>query len=222
MPDVSPMRRLDLLVNGYRGRSGMAFLRALIVFGLTLLSTLTAEAAASPTEVIDGLHQQLLVTMKDAQRLGIDGRYKQLAPVLEQSFDFERMIAAAAGSYWANADESQRRKLLNSFIDLSITTYAARFNGFSGESFEVIGERQGPRDTMLVDTRINRTDGPPVAITYVLAEREGTWKIVDVLLDKSISELAVRRSEYNQVLRNGGTETLAQNLDEKAAEMRNE
>lgn len=200
----------------------MAFLRALIVFGLTLLSTLTAEAAASPTEVIDGLHQQLLVTMKDAQRLGIDGRYKQLAPVLEQSFDFERMIAAAAGSYWANADESQRRKLLNSFIDLSITTYAARFNGFSGESFEVIGERQGPRDTMLVDTRINRTDGPPVAITYVLAEREGTWKIVDVLLDKSISELAVRRSEYNQVLRNGGTETLAQNLDEKAAEMRNE
>lgn len=194
----------------------------MFVFGLTLLSTLTAEAAASPTEVIDGLHQQLLVTMKDAQRLGIDGRYKQLAPVLEQSFDFERMIAAAAGSYWANADESQRRKLLNSFIDLSITTYAARFNGFSGESFEVIGERQGPRDTMLVDTRINRTDGPPVAITYVLAEREGTWKIVDVLLDKSISELAVRRSEYNQVLRNGGTETLAQNLDEKAAEMRNE
>lgn len=200
----------------------MAFLRALIVFGLTLLSTLTAEAAASPTEVIDGLHQKLLVTMKDARHLGIDGRYKQLAPVLEQSFDFERMIAAAAGSYWANADESQRRKLLNSFIHLSITTYAARFNGFSGESLEVIGERQGPRDTMLVDTRLNSTDGPPVAITYVLAEREGTWKIVDVLLDKSISELAVRRSEYNQVLRNGGPESLAQNLDEKAAEMRNE
>lgn len=200
----------------------MAFFRALIVFGLTLLSTLTAEAAASPTQVIDGLHQNLLVTMKDAQRLGIDGRYKQLAPVLEQSFDFERMIAAAAGSYWANADESQRRRLMNAFVNLSITTYAARFNGFSGESFDVIGERQGPRDTMLVDTRLNRTDGPPVAITYVLAEREGTWKIVDVLLDKSISELAVRRSEYNQVLRNGGTERLARNLDEKAAEMRNE
>lgn len=200
----------------------MAFLRAFIVFGLTLLSTLTAEAAASPTQVIDGLHQNLLMTMKDAQRLGIDGRYKQLAPVLEQSFDFERMIAAAAGSYWANADESQRRRLLIAFVHLSVTTYAARFNGFSGESFDVIGERQGPRDTMLVDTRLNRTDGPPVAITYVLAEREGTWKIVDVLLDKSISELAVRRSEYNQVLRNGGTESLAQNLDEKAAQMRNE
>lgn len=200
----------------------MAIFHALIVFGLMLLSAPTAEAASAPTDVIDRLHQNLLATMKDAQRLGIDGRYKQLAPVLEQSFDFERMIAAAAGSYWTNADDSQRRTLLDAFTDLSISTYAARFNGFSGESFEVIGERQGPRDTILVDTRLNRTDGPPVAITYVLAEREGTWKIVDVLLDKSISELAVRRSEYNQILRSSGTEGLAQNLDEKAREMRND
>jgi phospholipid transport system substrate-binding protein len=200
----------------------MRFLSAMMIFGLTVLFNAPVRAAISPTEVIEKLHNQLLVTMKDAQRLGIDGRYKQLAPVLEESFDFERMIAVAAGSYWTNADDSQRRKLLDAFTELSIATYAARFNGFSGESFEVIGERQGPRDTMLVDTRLNRSDGPPVAITYVMAEREGGWRIVDVLLDKSISELAVRRSEYNQVLRSNGTEGLAHTLEEKAAEMRKE
>jgi phospholipid transport system substrate-binding protein len=194
----------------------------MIIFALTMLSDMSVGAAIAPTDVIDRLHRHLLMTMKDAQSLGIDGRYKQLAPILEESFDFERMIAAAAGSYWANADDSQRRKLLDAFTDLSITTYAARFNGFSGESFEVIGERQGPRDTMLVDTKLNRSDGPPVAITYVMAEREGDWRIVDVLLDKSISELAVRRSEYNQVLRSNGTEGLARTLGEKAAEMRND
>jgi hypothetical protein len=43
-----------------------------------------------------------------------------------------------------------------------------------------------------------------------------------VLLDKSISELAVRRSEYNQVLRTSGTEGLTETLDEKAAELRKE
>ena len=198
----------------------MRFLYTLVIFGLTLLSASMARAATSPTEVIDRLHQHLLITMKDAERLGIDGRYKQLAPVLVESFDFERMIAAAAGSYWASADEDQRRKLLEAFTDLSITTYAARFNGFSGESFEIIGQRQGPRDAMLVDTRLNRTDAPPVPITYVMAERDGNWRIIDVLLDKSISELAVRRSEYNQVLRNSGTAGLAQTLEEKAVAMR--
>ncbi|MGZ9067533.1 MAG: ABC transporter substrate-binding protein, partial [Burkholderiales bacterium] len=80
--------------------------------------------------------------------------------------------------------------------------------------------RPGPRDAVFVDTQLNRTDGPPVAITYVMAERDGTWRTIDVLLDKSISELAVRRSEYNQILRSGGIEALSQTLREKAMEMR--
>jgi phospholipid transport system substrate-binding protein len=194
----------------------------MLLCALVLISSASVLAALSPTAVIERLHQSLIETMKDAKRLGIDGRYKQLQPILARTFDFERMIAAAAGSYWTSADEAQRQRLLDAFTDLSVTTYAARFDGFSGESFETLGERQGPRDTVLVDTRLNRTDGPPVPITYVMAERDGEWRIVDVLLDKSISELAVRRSEYNQVLRTSGTEGLTQTLDEKADELRKE
>jgi phospholipid transport system substrate-binding protein len=194
----------------------------MLLCALVLISSASVLAALSPTAVIERLHQSLIETMKDAKRLGIDGRYKQLQPILEKTFDFERMIAAAAGSYWTSADEAQRQRLLDAFTDLSVTTYAARFDGFSGESFETLGERQGPRDTVLVDTRLNRTDGPPVPITYVMTERDGEWRIVDVLLDKSISELAVRRSEYNQVLRTSGTEGLTETLDEKAAELRKE
>ena len=198
----------------------MRFLYRTFLCALVLVSSTSARAALSPTAVIELLHQSLIETMKDAQKLGIDGRYKQLQPILEKSFDFERMIAIAAGSYWTSADEAQRRRLLEAFTKLSVTTYAARFNGFSGESFEMLGQRQGPRDTALVDTRLNRTDGPPVPITYVMTERDGEWRIVDVLLDKSISELAVRRSEYNQVLRTSGTEGLSETLDEKAAQLR--
>ena len=48
---------------------------------------------------------------------------------------------------------------------LSITTYAVRFNNWTGESFETLGTRQGPRDTVLVDTRLNRPNDPAVPIT---------------------------------------------------------
>ena len=88
-------------------------------------------------------------------------------------------------------------------------TYAARFNGFSGERFETLGERPGPRETVLVDTRIVRPDAPAVPITYVMTEQGGTADHRRASR-RSISELAVRRSEYNQVLRNGGTERLAE------------
>lgn len=197
----------------------MKFLRAvllLIAFGMLPAA---AQAASPAVAVIESLHEKLIETMKQGDRLTVDARYRDLEPTLEKSFDFERMIAAAAGSYWAQASEAERERLLKSFSELSIATYAARFSGWSGETFETLGERQGPRGAVLVDTRLNRPQDPAVPITYVMTQVDGQWRIIDVLLDRSISELAVRRSEYNQILRTGGPEGLAQVLEAKKAEL---
>jgi phospholipid transport system substrate-binding protein len=186
-----------------------------------LIAVATGLRADSATVgVIERLHQALIETMQQADRLDIDARYAKLEPVLTQTFDFERMIAAAAGSYWTGASDAEKDRLQQAFTHLSVMTYAARFSGFSGERFETLGERPGPRGSVLVDTQLVRPDAPAVAITYVMADSDGTPRIVDVLLDRSISELAVRRSEYNQVLRNGGVEKLASTLDEKAEALR--
>lgn len=198
----------------------MRTLRAIVLFIAVCVVSSAAAAASAPVAVVEALHEKLIETMKQADQLGMDGRYRALQPILEESFDFQRMIAAAAGSYWAQASEAERQRLTEAFTTLSITTYAARFNGWTGESFETLGERAGPRDSVFVDTRLNRPKDPAVPITYVLTETDGRWRIVDVLLDKSISELAVRRSEYSQVLRSGGPEKLAEVLDQKAAELR--
>lgn len=198
----------------------MRILRAIILFIAVFAVSSVASAASAPVAVVEALHEKLLATMKEADQLGMDGRYRTLQPILEESFDFQRMIAAAAGSYWAQASDAERQRLTDAFTKLSITTYAARFNAWTGESFEMLGERAGPRDSVFVDTRLNRPKDPAVPITYVMTETDGRWRIVDVLLDKSISELAVRRSEYSQVLRSGGPDKLAEVLDQKAAELR--
>lgn len=198
----------------------MGFFRALLFVMVIGSLPVAAQAASPPTQVIETLHEKLIEIMKQGDRLDVAGRYRELQPILDDTFDFERMIAAAAGSFWAQASEAERKRLLEAFSNLSITTYAARFNNWTGESFETLGERQGPRDTVLVDTRLNRPKDPAVPLTYVMMQTDGRWRIIDVLLDRSISELAVRRSEYSQILRSGGTEKLAQVLDEKAAELR--
>ena len=50
---------------------------------------------------------------------------------------------------------------------------------------------------------------------------KGRWRIVDVLLDGSISELAMRRSEYRRVLKKNGVDGLIQTLNSKAAQLVN-
>ncbi len=198
----------------------MGLFRALLFLIVVGSLPVAAQTASPPTEVIEKLHEKLIEIMKQGNRLDVAERYDELQPILESTFDFERMISVAAGSFWTQASETQRKQLLDAFSRLSITTYAVRFNNWTGESFETLGTREGPRDTVLVDTRLNRPNDPAVPITYVMMQADGQWRIIDVLLDRSISELAVRRSEYNQVLRSGGTEKLAQVLDQKTVELR--
>jgi phospholipid transport system substrate-binding protein len=183
-----------------------------------------AAAAGEPTAVVDRLHAALLDTMQNADALGVEGRYRALRPILEDVYDFRTMIAIVAGAHWASAGEDRQRALLDAFSRLSAATYADRFDGYDGETFEIEGTREGPRGTTLVDTRLNRSDGEPVAITYVLRPgRTPTgdqgWRIIDVLLEGSISELALRRSDYAGILAAGGVPRLTEVLDEKVAAM---
>jgi phospholipid transport system substrate-binding protein len=196
---------------------------ALTAFVLLVIAT-AAPAAGSPRDVVEALHAVLLKTLQSGKG-DIQARYALLAPELGRLYDFRRMIEVATGSFWATADEAQRDRLAEAFARLSTMIYADRFGGgYAGEKFEITGERPGPRDTVLVDTLVHRGtstplqpgETPTVAVTYVLSERDGVWRIVDVLLDRSISELAVRRSEYASVLRDGGVERLIDVLTEKA------
>jgi phospholipid transport system substrate-binding protein len=187
------------------------------------LSPHAAEAApATASELISGFHDSLLDVMKEAKTLGIKGRFDRLAPRIEQSFNLPLMIQVAASAYWQNASPEQAKKLIAAFSRLSISTYASNFDGFSGESFESRGEKPGPQNTTLVSTRIVKTTGSPVDIVYVTRQTKGEWRIVDVLVDNGISELAVRRSEYRAILKSGGVDGLIATLNAKADQLLNE
>ena len=182
-----------------------------------LLSTSAVKADnADATGVVNSLHEILVEVMKNADALGVTGRYDKLLPLLSEAFDFEKMIRFASGSSWKTATAEQRENLISAFTRLSVSNYAARFSGFSGEVFEILGQRDGPRGSVLVDTRIVRNPDPPVAITYVLTKTDDRWRIADLLLENKVSEMAVRRSEYNPILRDGGPDKLAAALNTQA------
>ena len=127
------------------------------------------------------------------------------------------MVAIATGRHWRKASKGQRQGLHKAFERFSIGTYADRFSSYSGESFETLSVKSGPRKTVLVNTQINRRNDSPVAITYVVKEFSGVMRIVDVVVDTGISELAVRRSEYAQTLKKSGVDALISALNNKAA-----
>jgi len=185
-----------------------------IVVGLVLF--VGAAQAAAPRDVVERLYQELGEVVREAVALGYEGRFERLAPVLSEIYDFPTMTRLAAGSAWTEASEEQRQALIAAFRAMSIATYARRFDG-GGVRFEVLDDRElGPGD-VVVRTRLVPGDGEFVELDYRLRESEDDWRIVDVYLTGTISELATRRSEFAAIARDQGIDGLIRALEAKAA-----
>ncbi|MEE8187843.1 MAG: ABC transporter substrate-binding protein [Kiloniellales bacterium] len=193
---------------------------SLVVFALLLASALgPARAQEGPRDIVSRLNETLIGVMRQAEALGYEGRYERLAPVLEGTFDFPRMAQISVGRHWRELDQGQRERLTAIFGRMSIATFAARFDGYSGERFNILGEERAPRQAVLVRNQLIKSDGDAIEINYLLREREGAWRVLDIFLDAKYSEMAMKRSEYSSVIKAKGFEGLIQALEAKIAEL---
>ncbi len=175
------------------------------------------EKSVAPDVVIDHFHATLLSVMKHAKRLGYKGRYRQLDPVVRQSYDLPRVIRVVSGKYWRELSHEKRLRFLHVFSRLVVATYAHRFDSYSGERFRRVSERPLAHANVLVRTEIIKHDGKRVHLDYVLRRRKGNWRIINVIAD-GVSDLALKRVEYTTVLRKEGFEVLLSKLKAKIAQ----
>ena len=79
-------------------------------------------------------------------------------------------------------------------------------------------QRPAPRETVLVNSELIKSDGDAVELNYLLRETDAGWRIIDVYLDGVYSELATRRSVYAGLIRNRGIEGLIAAIEDKIDE----
>ena len=193
------------------------FIRGILVLAavaVVLVSPLRAEPLA-PVVIIEKLHAKLISVMQQAEELGYAGRRETLTPIILASFDLHRMTRVTVGHYWKEMGDAQRDSLTQAFTEMTFSNYALRFDGFSGEFFETLGTLKTPRDDTVVQTHIVTSD-EKIRIDYLLRKSDEKWRIIDVFLKGTISELAARRSEYMSVIRDRGVDALIHAVHEKA------
>jgi phospholipid transport system substrate-binding protein len=126
------------------------------------------------------------------------------------------MTRIAVGPKWKPIAPEQQKELVDAFSRMTIATYASRFDGYSGEKFEVDPNAESRAGGSVVHTRIVQSNGEPVTLNYLVRKSGGAWKIVDVYLTGTISELATRRAEFGSILDSGGPQALIASLRKQA------
>jgi len=182
-----------------------------IVLNLTFL---VSVSAAGPEDSLNAFHETLISTMKDGRTLGKSGRYARIEPVIQRLFDVPFMSRLAVGASWTTLSPAQQRLAITAFSAYIAATYADRFDSYSGQRLEVVG-RQVSGSGFLVKTRIVKSTGEPVSVDYVMRQNAGAWRVSDVYLDGTISQLATQRSEFAAILRRQGFDGLIATLQRK-------
>ncbi|HWA62338.1 MAG TPA: ABC transporter substrate-binding protein [Caulobacteraceae bacterium] len=175
-------------------------LKRLIFAVLTAAFAATAPLAAHATQSdpaaarIETFDSALLDTMKNAKSLGVQGRYRRMAPAVEAAYDLPTMTRFAVGPAWDKFTPAQQQQMIAAFTRLSVANYAHNFDGWSGESFVIDGVQARGADK-IVTTRMVRPNAAPVSLIYRMRQAGGGWKIIDVYYG-AISQLTTRRSDF--------------------------
>ena len=183
-------------------------IRHLKVWILALLlafPAVTAASASEATDVVDAFHGNLLTTMQNAESWGFAQRRDYLAAPVANTFNTETQVRIASSIHWDGFTDAEKAELTKAFYDFTLANYASRFKGYSGQAFVTLGEQPMKRGRVLVLTNLVKPDGEEVALNYVMMpDGGGGYRIVDVQFKGSISELALRRSEFAPIIRDQG------------------
>ena len=187
---------------------------------LSVCSASEAPSGSDPQAVPQALSAALLQAMKRGPALDFAARVKALEPEVSRDYDMPLMTRLVVGPPWRSMSPDEQQALVAAFSEYSIAVYANRFKNFSGERFVVDpATAKLPSGDVIVHTKLLPHDGDPVELDYLMRSEPDGWRIIDVLLSGTISQMAERRSEYSSALRDGGAAALIRLLRQKTAQL---
>jgi phospholipid transport system substrate-binding protein len=191
----------------------------LVILSLLLICTAAAaeepDSSAAATSVVESLHKVLLDCMKEGKALGFEGRFERISAELDQSFDLALMARAAVSTSWKKLAPEQRTEFIGLSRRLSAARYADNFSSYGGQRFETLSAEPAARGTILVKTEFLQPKDRDVRFDYRLRETKDGWRIIDIQLQGTISQLALRRGQYRSVIESDGFPQLVEALEEQ-------
>jgi len=200
---------------------------SLLVFAFSLVSLAvgaTTTSAQAPAEAQRFLQERNTTVMRLMERPASASRDTELTRMLGELLDYEELSRRALASHWEQRSPAERAEFVAILKQLVERSY--RSNLQRTLRYEVRYESAEARGAdVLVQTearnRQNRR-APAVSIDYLVARREGAWRIVDITVDDGMSMVDNYRNQFERILRREGWDGLMTRmrgrLTEEAAE----
>jgi phospholipid transport system substrate-binding protein len=183
-----------------------------------LLSALPARASAerSPREVVQGTSDQVLAVLAEKD-LSKEARRERVKAIVLRSTDFDTLSRLVLARNWSRFTPAQQEEFKREFESHLSATYGRRLDTYRNEKVTIVGDRKEANGDWTVQTRILRGGGTKdVVVDYRLRQNAGDWKVIDMIIEQ-VSLVANFRSQFQEIVGNGGPEKLLQVMRDKTA-----
>jgi phospholipid transport system substrate-binding protein len=201
--------------------------------GMTLAAVVGVASARAqggdPRQGVSELYVGLQTVMRMGPAAPFQQRFDRIAPVIDRVFDLDTILQSSIGLRWSSLDEAARQSIFAVFRTFTIATYVENFDKDGGLKFDVLPGLRASGTDEIVQSTLTPPNGELVRIDYVMragppaqGEKQPEpreWRVVDVLLDGSISRVAVQRSDFRALLTSGEPGPLIDSLKKKIVDL---
>ena len=169
----------------------------------------TKSKILSPRETIVELHSGLKKI--NSKSLTV---FQLTLKNVKQNYNSEKMLSMIIGNQWKNVSIEKRKEIINVFEEYIAKNYVRRFNKMKDFSF-VENKEQNVGKFVMVRSNLVIGKEEKVSISYLLSNDKNEWKIFDVLLAGSVSEIATKKSEFRSFIEGRNIDPLIDALKKK-------
>ena len=169
----------------------------------------------TPSGTIDLLHN----TLKKIVSSSFDT--KKVQRVISDTYNTKRMLTLIIGEVWKNSEVTDQATLKEVFEEYIAKNYILRFKNIKSLEFGKVEISQAGKNYRIAKTKLIINSKDIVALNYLLDQTNNSWKIFDVLIDGSISEIATKKSEFINFTNQGNLKPLVEALREKNSTLLN-
>ena len=191
-------------------------LKIIYVFVFVFISS-QANSNETLTSKIELLQEALIQVTKNSNQ--VSDNLKKIKQVVEQVYNNKKMLKIIIGeNNWEKLGDKEKEDLYETFLEYISFNYINRFSKIVKPRFELIKFKKIGEKFNLVETNLIISNEEKVMIHYLFSKVESDWKIFDVLLEGTISEIATKKSEFKKIIDENGVSSLAKSIRSKIDE----
>ena len=198
-------------------RSFTRILTALVALAMTLvLRPQPAVADDGAQQVVRQLTDKVIGVLQD-KSASAEAKRGKIRDIVIDYIDFETMSQLTLARNWKPLSDDQKQQFVQEFKEHLAVTYGRNVESYNNEKVQITGDRDAGRGDWIVTTKILRpAGGGDILVDYRLRKKDGTWKVIDLVIER-VSLVSNFRSQFQEIMANGGIDKLLKQLHEKNA-----